>query len=593
MRLSRLYSNQPEIFSPVTFNPGLSAVIAEIRLPANKDLDTHNLGKTKVGELLDFCLLKGKGKGQFLFEHAEFDSFVFFLELELLDGTYVTICRPVNPGSRISILRSRTSVSDAREVPLETWNHANLAFERARTLLDGILNLQALAPWTYRKLVGYLIRTQQDYQDVFQLGKFSGKHQDWKPFVAHLLGLPARDVIELYAQRETVEGLKSKLSTLVAEWGSHDDSASLDGLVALKRQAVEAKTQSLDSFDFSLEDQRVTEALVDGVEVELAELNEERYALQQLLSRIGESLAERSLSFRPKDARQLFLEAGVELGDQVVRTFDELVAFNRAISSERRAALSDQANRARHRIEEIDTALLELNAQRARALAFLRDSEALGKYKELGAELSRLAAELAVLEARRESATRLIELRREHREAAENFGRIQTRVESEIVVTSRDETSRFAKLRAYFNEIISHVTGQNALISVRMNDSGGLDFSAEFVGEFGIATSGDKGTTYKKLLCIAFDLALLRSFLDQPFARFVYHDGAFEQLEGRKQERLLEVFREYSGYGLQPVFSALDSDVGSPTGGMLEQAEIVVTLHDESDSGRLFKMPPW
>ena len=129
-----------------------------------------------------------------------------------------------------------------------------------------------------------------------------------------------------------------------------------------------------------------------------------------------------------------------------------------------------------------------------------------------------------------------------------------------------------------------------------MNQQGGLEFTAEFVGDGGTATSGDRGTSYKKLMCVAFDLAMLRTFLDQPFPRFVYHDGALEQLEPRKRDKLLQVFREYAALGLQPVISVLDSELPAPVGSShttLSEAEVVVTLHDEGADGRLFKMPSW
>lgn len=593
MKITRLYSNKPEIFQPIEFNLGLSAVVAEIHAPDVRDIDTHNLGKTKLGELIDFCLLKQKSKSQFLFSVPTFDSFVFFIELELADGGFVTVARPVNPGSRVSILRTETSIPDAQVVPAEEWDQQGLAFERARKMLDGILGWGALSPWEFRKLVGYLIRTQQDYQDVFQLGKFSGKHQDWKPFVAHLLGLGSKEVRALYDQREVVEHLKGKLDTLVAEWGGHDDSASLDGLIALKKEALFSRSAALETFDFHEEDARVSESLVEEIEQRILHANEERYELQQLLARISSSLAERTITVKPKQVEALFAEVGVVLGEQLVRSFDELVAFNRAITAERRAALQDQAARAGDRFEALEAELLDLNSHRSRALAFLHESASLEKYKELSSEVSKLSSELAVLEARRESAARLINLRRAHREATEELGRLESEVEANLLEVSGDSSSRFARLRSYFNEVVSHVTGQSAILAARMNASGGLDFSAEFVGESGTATSGDQGTTYKKLLCIAFDLAMLRSFIDVPFARFVYHDGALEQLEPRKREKLLEVFRQYAEYGVQIVFSALDSDFPGPVSDSLAPNDIVIALHDEGDDGRLFKMPAW
>ena len=71
MRLVRLYSNQPNIFSPIAFNEGLSVVLAEIRRDQGKRKTVHNLGKSTVARLIDFCLLKGRHSSFFLFKHED------------------------------------------------------------------------------------------------------------------------------------------------------------------------------------------------------------------------------------------------------------------------------------------------------------------------------------------------------------------------------------------------------------------------------------------------------------------------------------------------------------------------------------------
>ena len=80
MKLSRLYSNKPNLFEPVDFVTGLNVVIAEIRLPENRNKDTHNLGKTTLGRLIDFGFLAERDAKFFLFKHLDlFKHFVFFL----------------------------------------------------------------------------------------------------------------------------------------------------------------------------------------------------------------------------------------------------------------------------------------------------------------------------------------------------------------------------------------------------------------------------------------------------------------------------------------------------------------------------------
>lgn len=60
MKPSKLYSNKSDIFVPIEFTPELNVVLAEIRLPENRNRDTHNLGKTTLGRLLDFGFLAGR-----------------------------------------------------------------------------------------------------------------------------------------------------------------------------------------------------------------------------------------------------------------------------------------------------------------------------------------------------------------------------------------------------------------------------------------------------------------------------------------------------------------------------------------------------
>ncbi|MDR0571474.1 MAG: DUF2326 domain-containing protein [Rickettsiales bacterium] len=65
------------------------------------------------------------------------------------------------------------------------------------------------------------------------------------------------------------------------------------------------------------------------------------------------------------------------------------------------------------------------------------------------------------------------------------------------------------------------------------------------------------------MLCIAFDLAVLRVHLDVRYPRFVFHDGVLEALDDRKKMKLLEVLRRYAGYGLQPIITVIESNVNN------------------------------
>jgi uncharacterized protein YydD (DUF2326 family) len=70
----------------------------------------------------------------------------------------------------------------------------------------------------------------------------------------------------------------------------------------------------------------------------------------------------------------------------------------------------------------------------------------------------------------------------------------------------------------------------------------------------------------------------------------------FEGLDDRKKQNLLGVIREYCGLGIQHVVTLIDSDLPvQPEGraSLFDDSEVVLRLHDENDSGRLFKMRSW
>jgi len=182
--------------------------MAEIRLPENRNKDTHNLGKTTLGRLLDFCFLAKRDPRFFLFKHLElFQEFVFYLEIELEDASFVTIRRGVDEATKISFKRHEAGHQDLSILPPGEWDHQDMPFDRAhqdmpfdraRDLLDGLLDWRALKPWAFRKGLGYLLRSQDDFRDVFHLRKFAAAHSDWKPFLAHVLGFDAQLVAHHY-----------------------------------------------------------------------------------------------------------------------------------------------------------------------------------------------------------------------------------------------------------------------------------------------------------------------------------------------------------------------------------------------------------
>lgn len=599
MKLSRLYCNKRDLFGPIDFRTGLNVVLAEIRLPENKNKDTHNLGKTTLGRMIDFCFLAGRDKEFFLFKHEDiFKDFVFFMEIELGDATYVTVRRSVAEHTKISFKRHEASHQDFSELREFDWDHVNLPLDRARTMLDSLLDWRAVSPWDFRKGLGYQLRSQEDYQDVFQLRRFAiGKHKDWKPYAAHVLGFDHKLIEQYYAKLEQLEEIKAVEQTVRAELGgSVDELSKIEGILLLNQNELEKKQQLLDDFDFRQQDKDQTEQLVEGVNARIAELNEQRYSLNLTRRKIVASLEEDQILFNPDQAERLFSEAGILFSGQIKKDFSQLIAFNRAITEERSGYLKEERNEVEAELKKIGKELDELGKRRSAVLGFLSSTDVFEKYKQVTDEVVALRSNIATLEKHRGFLRRLKELRDEIRVLNKDCVDLQSQIEMNVEAQNTDRTSLFSAIRVYFSEIVEDVTAHKALLSVSPNKNGHLEFKAEILDDKGKATSADLGHTYKKLLCIAFDLAILRAHLNHKFPRFVYHDGVFESLDDRKKTNLLKVIREYADLGLQLIITLIDSDMPPPTEGdkpVFAPEEIILTLHDAGVDGRLFRLKAW
>lgn len=597
MRLSKLYCNQPDLFGPISFHPGLNVVRGEIRLPENKDRDTHNLGKSLLGRVIDFTLLSGTNQQMFLIRHKNlFAGFIFFLEVEISSSRFVTIRRSVSEPSKASFALHQLGQQDFSTASEDDWDHLNQPAERSRELLNAILELRALSPWGLRKGLGYQLRTQDDYRDVFKLNRFGGAHSDWKPYVSHILGLNSSLISERYQKEEQIKKTLQTLNLLKSELGEgRDDISKVEGLLLLKREDVNRKQAILDSVDFSVQDHAINQVIVNDLDHQIATLNRQNYAASFNAKKINDSLQNEIVGFDSSEAARLFAEAGVVFTGQIRRTFDQLVEFNRAIAEERSGYLRQELDDINAEVRSISQQLNGLNRQRAEALSFLRESNFFQKYRDLSEEMIKLRADVIVLDGQRSSLQRLQQLRETVRETQDELSHLDTLLERNVEITNADPENVLSRIRRLFNQLVERVIDRKALLTVSLNNENHPVFDAQILDDDETPTSAVQGHTYKKLLCIAFDLAIIAAHEDEGFPRFVYHDGVFESLDDRKKLRLVEDMRRYAENGIQQIITLIDSEEPKLPDGidLFDETEVIVRLHDQGQDGRLFRMPSW
>ncbi|MFB2538240.1 DUF2326 domain-containing protein [Acinetobacter sp. c3-l95] len=595
MKLSKLYSNQPDKFEPIIFNEGLNFVYGDVRHPKNHQLDSHNLGKTTLALLLDFLFLAKKDSNQFLYVNFEmFENFIFFLEINLNENQYLTVRRSVTEGSKASFITHEQPNQDFRNLADSQWNHFELPFEKAKSYLDGELNLTAIKHWKYRKLINYLIRTQDDFGEVFQLNKHRGKDADWKPYMADLLGFDG----DLARQRYDIVKQETDIKTQIKEKNNFDEKSAsealskVDGRLLLRKTELSEIQEFVENFDFHEIDKQAIEQLVAEIDNQIVYLNMKEYSLKNSIFHIEQSFAEDKIKFNPNEVKALFDEVNVLFPDQVTKDFEQLIAFNKAITKERNGYLKKELAENKVELENISSQLKLLNEQRSEHLRFLKESELVNKFRESNRQIATIQADILNLEQQKENIEQILDLQKQQRALKLSLDDIENKMQTNVAEVNNGNDNTFAKIRLYFNEIIAKVLNKRGELFVFLNNEGNLEFKAEYQDKTGKNTSESKGNTYQKFLCIAFDLAVTRAYLGQNFPKFIYIDGVFDGLDDRKKTLLLDILREYSNIGIQIIATTINSEIQG-LAEPLHDSEVILTLHDDGQNGRLFKMPIW
>lgn len=603
MKLSKIYSNKPGIFPPVKFKDGLNVILARILDAKNEKKDTHNLGKTTLVRLIDFCLLSHKDVKEFPYSVEPLASFVFFLEVEAEEGRYVTICRSVEG----KILHLKEHVMDDQDFSSlideeNFWDHESVPFEKAKSILDGIFNLAALKPFKYRQALPFVLRGQGAYGDVFKPSKLAkSKDAELRPLIAHLLKFDDHSLKKLYSTEDLIKEKKNEQKKIERECSELPTSLdALESLIAVKEKQISELSDQLGRFSFDLSDAQINKQLVDELGHQIVLANERRYYLSQSIKKIHDSLENAAPMFSVEKAQKLFGEAQVLFEGQLKKSFEDLLAFRKSITEERVQYLQKDLAELEGQLKTLSKQREELEKKREQAVAALKEADIIEKFKEQNAVLSESKVTLLELRKKYEVFNRRMQIQKEIDKLKGNVEDLKANLfKNYAQVVRKDSKSFYQEVKSVFEDIVHSVLDRVAIIEVNTTKEMKLEYFTKFTSEKGDSTQEDRGNSYKKLLCFAFDLSLVIAYKKVnpgSYYEFLFHDGLLEGLDRRKQTQLISLMRNYAQqYDVQIITAEIDSTLPVVDGKRFdfEADEIVRELHDQGDSGRLFRMPPW
>lgn len=573
MKLSKLYSNDAG-FKDVRFNlRGLSVIYADViaddtSTKKHEKKNSHSLGKTKLAELIDFLFLKGVTKHHFLLKDKNgeplFNDHVFYLELLLNSGRYLTIRRGVASPTRISFALLEQSTEGF--VPPAEWAQEDMALKPAKEQLADYLALDFFhkKKYDYRKAISYSIRTQSDYEDVYKLSKFKqGNDASWKPFMFDLLGFDGTLLQAKYDNDDKRDAIKVFIETLKREYTVKVEDR--DDIVAqmqqIKTEAEEIESR-IDSFNFYEQDKQLIDEGIEEVENQIASLNTLSYSLNYEISRLQQSI-QNKFAFNLDKVNKVFEESAVYFPDQLKADYDALMQFNHALTTERNKLLKTTLGRKQQELKTLNNELQELNLRKENLLSFLRDTDSFKRFKEYQKDLVKIQGRLLTLEKRLTTIDLILDKEQEREDLLKAIESTVLQVRNAYQHTEKNV--RYSDIRAKFANYYKRIMDEDARMSWNINNNNNVDFPPPKVRDktdLEQDTAKDDGRTYKKMLCIAFDLAVLCAYNAESYFRFVYHDDVLSQQDNGIKTRLIQLVRDLSvQYDFQYILSAIRSDL--------------------------------
>jgi len=588
MKLSKLYCNDSR-FKTVSFNRNFNIVLGEITNIDDLNRDSHNLGKSTLIYIIDYMLLKSLDKDSFL-KKKEFQNHVFYLEIELNSGKYLTIRRRTNPNTKISLKFHSGRDQNFREC--YEWDYEDIPLmsnepdRNPKKIIEDALNFNILKNEGYRKTSGYFLRNQDDYKDVFKLQKHKGKDVFWKPCLFELLGFSSEHMIRKYELEDDLAAKEKLVEDVKREFEiDAGDIDKIHGMIEIKKEQRDKIKTWLDRFDFYNKETDISKETVENIEKNIANINTKRFNLEYEIQQIKESLDEK-VEYNLDEILQIYKEVNIFFKEELKKDYKDLLEFNRRVSSERIKYLQKSFEEKQDKKVTYDKKLKELNDKRSELLGSLTETNTFDKYNKYRDDLISVERELERHYIELESIDNVKGIQKQINSINKDLASEATDLSDQI----ENSTDIYKSIRKDFHDYVEEILSQSAILSLPINGNGNVDFSAKFVNVDNEETAQSLGHTYRKILCACFDLAIIKNYANKSFYRMIYHDGCLESLDPRKQKKYLELVKSISEeFNIQYIMTCLSSEIPEEEKYLLHEDNIAVRLSDADNSeGRLF-----
>jgi uncharacterized protein YydD (DUF2326 family) len=581
MLLSKIYSNKT--LKEIIFKPGLNIVVAK-----RSGKSSHNLGKSNVVELINYLLLSNWSEESIFHERAEiFHDFVFFLEIQIPNNTYLTIKRPAEKefSSSISFKIHYSKNLDLSQS--DEWDETFIDLRAAQAYLNKQLSFNVLQNYVYRDFVSYFTRKANEYNDVFEKvkGHKKSKDKEWKPKFFDFIGLTCNKIIDSYTVNDQISK-KRKLKSSLLEGLGKGYKQELRSVNQKIQELVNKKgtlEESISSLQTTSTENRFYNDLRDIVEPEIIEIKKNLFVIESEIQYFDNLPSNFDSNFDLKSIRTIFEEFRIYFPEKLEKNYQDLIDFNKKIFHERHKYIAEKLDRLKNKQAELALRLRELEDRKREIVSVIAETDLIHKIRSIQESISSINDQIIQQEKKKFDYEKADNYEREIKELSEKLLGNKKKIEQFI----ESQPAFYIHFKNIFNELCKEMLPVEVDIKLDVKKTANIEPEIVTIDpKTRKQTSQKKGSTYIKIISQLFDIAALISYNTNNFYKFLYHDSFLDGDESNLTPKYLNLIKEKSEkYNFQYICSSIEDYLPNE----FNKSEFIcLALDDEGESGKLF-----
>ncbi len=580
--IHEIWSPSRPTFKRLRFRKGLNIVSVRRTAKASQTGKRNAAGKSSLIDIIHFLFGGNREAGSPLSApELAADTFEMICDV---GGAKVAITRSLEKPQRIIVEGETQAWPRAPEIDHET-GEVSASIEEWNDILGRVMfglppsaNIGTGEFLSFRACFPYFARRQRvgGYAD-WRRHLIQQRPVAWQVALATLFGLDREGPLALYRIKEA-DRQKGQLEKLLK---SEFATIAMPSTARLRINVRKLQRQ-LSRLEGQLNGYKVID-LYDDVVSEANTLQraiDEQTNANVLDDELARDIAAAMQSELPPalpDLVQLYKEANVVLGSEVLKRYDEVDEFHRAVVSNRRDHLHAEARDAERRIEERKRHIADLSLRRNELLEIVNSGGALVQYRKLDNQLAAVRSQFEATQRQLELAEKLDTMRSDLKvQRAE----AERKISQDLI----ERKSIVEEAAIIFDDISQRLYDQPAIFDI-VADKEGLNFKIEAPE---IASDG-----IKQVQIFTFDLTLATLCARRgTWPGFLIHDShIFDGVDGRQIAKALQIASErVAELGGQYIITMNSDDLekSEREGGISFAKYIVEPELDDSPTGCLF-----